>query len=411
MLFLKLGFRNLLRNKRRTFLTATAMVGAVSLLILTLGVNDGIIWGIINSATETVHGHLTITDPDFFEKPSINRAIPHDEALRSKFLSNPLVKGVCGRISCFALLSCGKDDRGLTQAAELLGIDPSEERNVSRLERCVSRGAFLTRPDGNGIILGEGLASRLEATVGSEIVMMGQASDGSVAAEVLNVEGLLKTDDNVRDASLALVGRSFLQAAFTLEGRIHKWNLFLHDPLQARRVGEELGKGNPRLLMTIWQKLIPQMAVILDIWAGIQVFMMIIFYFAVFLVTVNVMNMAFLERLREFAILGAIGLTKVRLGFLIFTESLLLSGLSGLIGGVLGLGMNLLLMKYPIDLTGILPPISYGGGALPAELASRASGFNTLMPVFAMLILGASVSLFPILRLARLRPVEALRDS
>jgi len=411
MLLLRLGFRNLLRNKRRTFLTMSAMIAAVGLLMFILGMNEGFIWGLINSATETVHGHVTISDREYFDRPSINRTIPHDDLFRKELLAHSGVKGLCGRISCFALLSCGKEESGQTQAAELLGIDPGEERNVSRLEKCVYKGRFLSESKGKGILLGEGLANRLEASIGNEVVMMGQASDGSVAAEVFKVEGLVNTGDTGRDASLALVGRGVLQEIFVLGNRLHKWNLFLKDPLQARKIAGELEKKYPAYLPTIWQKLIPQIAVVLDIWGGIQVFTMLIFYFAVFLVTVNTMNMAFLERLREFAILGAIGLTKVRMAILIVAEGFILSTVSGFVGGVLGITLNLLLMHFPIDLSGVIPPISYGGGALPAQLACQVTSFNTFMPIFAMIILGCVVALFPVWKLVRLRPVEALRDS
>ncbi|MBF0547574.1 MAG: ABC transporter permease [Candidatus Riflebacteria bacterium] len=389
----------------------SAMISAVTLLIFNLGMNDGLIWGIINNSTETMFGHLTVTEVTYIDQPSLYKTIPEDVNFRKTILKNPEVKGICGRISCFVLLSFGNDENSHSQAVELLGINPDEEIQTSRLPTSVTKGKFLSSNEAHEIILGENLAKRLEATIGGQVAIMGQAADGSICSDLLTVAGFMKTGNSFRDSSLALTGRKTLQEILVLDNKLHKWIVFLKNPLKSNFMAETLKKDFPSFLFTTWQKLVPQMASILDILTAIQLIVMGIFYFAVFLITMNTMNMAFLERRREFAILGAIGLTKKRLAVLITLEGCLLGIFAGIFGGVLGTSLSFWFHYYPLDLSAFLPNISYGEGALQPFLTCNPTLKNVFSPILGMLILGNIVACLPIIRLIRQKPAEALRNS
>ena len=116
------------------------------------------------------------------------------------------MKGMSGRVKGFALLSYGSGDSSRSQPAELLGIDPDNENQVSTLSRKVLAGSFITSPSAKEIVLGKGLALSLGAKPGGEIVAMGQDMYGSVAADIFHIAGIIDTGDPVRDTSLALVG-------------------------------------------------------------------------------------------------------------------------------------------------------------------------------------------------------------
>ena len=109
------------------------------------------------------------------------------------------------------LLSHGEGVGSHTQPAELLGINPDEERTVTQLESHITAGVYLTGSDTKGILLGDGLAKRLEAELGGEIIAMGQGADGSIAAEIFTVSGIINTGDPLRDSMLAIAGRTTLQ--------------------------------------------------------------------------------------------------------------------------------------------------------------------------------------------------------
>jgi len=91
MLLLKLGYRNLWRNRRRTLLTMSAMAVATALLILTLGIYDGMLWDMVEGATELYHGHVKITTENYMENRQIYQTIPED-GIYKNIAANPQVK-------------------------------------------------------------------------------------------------------------------------------------------------------------------------------------------------------------------------------------------------------------------------------------------------------------------------------
>lgn len=409
MTLARMAWRNLWRNRRRTLLTMLAMVTATSLLIFVLTINDGLLWDLVNNATEIMQGHITVAAPGFIDNPSVETTLP--EGLPG--LERSGIKGMCGRVTCFALLSCGRDDRSQTQPAEILGIDPAEERRYSRLEAGLASGSSFASTMSHDIVLGKGLARRLEASLGAEVIFMGQSVDGGIAADIFRVAGIIGTNDTARDAGLALVGRSTLQSLLGIEGRVHRFLLFLDSPLEAETAARDLAARHAGLgaVFHPWQEQLPQIAQLFSIWGAMQVITTIIFYFAVVLIAMSTMQMAFRERMREFAILGAIGLTKVRLATLLLLEGFWLGGLSALLGGLGGLVLTFMFHWHPLDLSMFLTEISYAGASLQPRIFCVASAGSVLLPVVAMILLGLVVSLPPVWTLYRQRPMEALREA
>ncbi|HOY65872.1 MAG TPA: ABC transporter permease [Candidatus Ozemobacteraceae bacterium] len=411
-MLLRLAWRNLWRNRRRTQLTMAGMVFATALLIFTLAMYDGMLWDMIENVTEVMTGHVVIAREGYQDRPELHRTIGGSDEARAEIASEAGVRGVCSRVSAFALLSCGPERDAKTQPGRLTGIDPLSERRFGRLARCVTRGRFLDSASGTEAVLGIDLARSLGAGPGAELVVISQAADGSTVTEVLPVAGILDTGDQLRDGSLVLVGLETMQRMFGLEGRLHTLHVFLDRPLAAREAAAALSRrlSGRGLEVLPWQELQPQLAQVFSIWLGMQVFTMGVFYFGIVLITFSTMSMTFLERLREFGMLRAIGLKPRQLVLLIILEGGLMSSLAGLLGmgagALLGWGISV----APIDLGWFLPPISWGGTTVIPRIRGVLSPVNVAMPGGVMMLLGAVVALFPAWRLFFLRPVEALRE-
>ncbi len=409
MLLLKLAYRNLWRNRRRTLLTMSAMSIATMLVILMLGIYDGMLWDMIEGATDLYHGHVKITAEGYMNKPQIHVTLEENN-LRETILADPRITGVAGRVRGFALLSFSGASASHTQPAELFGIDPEEERTVTRLESHVLEGSFISGSDTKEILLGRGLAKRLDAVVGGEIVAMGQGADGSIAAEIFHVAGIIDTADRIRDASLAIVGRTTLQKMMVLDGRVHEWAISLSRPLEAKMVAEDLLAKLSGVEVTPWHGFLPLMSEILDMWNAMKFIFAMIFYFAVMLVAINTMYMAFFERLREFGIMGAVGMKISRLSFMIILEGFLMSGISGLVGGTIGILISVYMNTHFIDLSRFFTDITYAGTSLQPRLRCYLMLSNMIVPIIMITLLGMIIACFPSLRLRRLRPVDVLRE-
>ncbi len=407
MIILKLAYRNLWRNKRRTQLTMGAMIFACSLLVFSLGYYDGILWNLINNATEKENGHITIAAKSYIENPTLNLTIPQNTSLPPIIEKD--LKGICPRINVFGLLSKNSEGKSRTQPTQILGVDPEKEKKCSRLSKSIIQGSFLGVAS-NSVILGKGLAQKLEAKIGDEIILMSSAADGSMVSELLTLKGIFDTEDPLRDSSLAIINIKSAQTLFALETKIHSLRLFVKNPLQSKIIAKKIANLSPKLEATPWNTMFPQISNGLEIWFSMQVFTTIIYYSAVLLITFNTMYMAFLERLREFAIIGAIGLTKVRLAGLIVSESCMIATTSAFIGSLIGLVLNFTLHSYPIPMDRWMSSISWGGSNLAPEIFCVPSIMNTLLPFLSMIALGFIVAALPAWKLFRLKPVEALRE-
>lgn len=409
MLLMKLGYRNLWRNRRRTVLTMSAMGVATALVILTLGIYDGMLWDMINNATQMFDGDVRVTNAKYPERHQIYETIPQDGA-GEMIRSDQRVIGAAGRVVSYMLLSFGEGENSMTQPAELFGINPAEDRAVSTIDRHVVEGTYLTGEDTHEIVIGRGLARLLNAKVGGEIVAMGQAADGSIAADLFTVAGIVDTDNPTRDAMLALVGRATLQNMLVLDGRLHEIAVALKRPLESQAWADEYAQKLPDDAVEAWNTFLPQLGGILDIWGVIKFIFALIFYFAVVLVTVNTMYMAFFERSREFGILNAIGMKLQRMSLMILLEGALMSGIAGIIGGAVGIGLSFILMNHPIDLSGIIPEITYAGSAIQPRIRTYPAVDNMLYPILMIFVLGCIISLFPARKLRRLEPVDVIKE-
>ncbi len=408
-LLLQLAWRNLWRNRRRTQLTMGAMIFACAILVFSLGYYDGILWNLINNATERENGHICVAAPGYFAAPTLSDYIDAKELSNLQTIINEPIKGICPRISAFALLSCGEAEMSSTHPAQIIGIDPKTEKYCSRLAEDIKEGTFLSGEPGE-IIIGKSLARKLKAKTGSEVILFSSAADGSIASEILSVQGIFDSDDTMRDSSLAFMDIKQAQTTFALEGRVHSLRIFSKDPLRAEEIAKLINL-NKNLEATSWQQMFPQVADLLKIWLNVQLFTTALYYAALALITFNTMNMAFLERRREFAVLKAIGLDRLRLATVILLESLIISGLSATVGVIIGSVLNFYLYYYPLDLSRWLQTIAWGGSTMKPVLLAVPSFISVFMPFAAMLLLGIFVALLPNYRLYRLKPVEALRES
>lgn len=410
MIILKIAWRNLWRNRRRTYLTMAAMFFACTMLVFSLGYYDGMLWNMINNATNREDGHICLARPGYLDVPAIENTVTENEVMQVVASAAISYRGLCPRLNAFALVSCGTAGENRTQPAKIMGVNFAAELRSSKLAADIVAGSFLQGNQGE-ILLGQALARKINAATGDEIVFFSNAADGSLASALFRVTGIFSSGDSLRDSGLAIVNIEELQNLMVLENQLHSLRVFLSDPVQADVTAARLAENSEYIEVRPWKAMFPQLADLLNMWLAVQIFTAAIYYAALALITFNTMYMAFLERKREFAVMQAIGMTRKRLAAMILAESMLLALLSGILGAVTGTLINTVLYYHPIDLTGWISNIAWGGTQLKAEIFCVPSALSTGMPLFTMLFLGFLVALLPTIRLFRLNPVEALRET
>ncbi len=407
MILWKLAFRNLRRNRRRTLLTLAAMVASSSLLILSLGVFSGMFVDMLASVTEQYSGHMVVAGKGYLDRREMHATMDQAQAVTEQASRLETFRGASPRLRSFGLLSLG--DR--TQPAEVLGIDPTREIQVTQLHRKLVDGRYLDPDEDHGIVLGVGLARKLRAEIGSELVFVTQAADGSIGNDLMTVRGLFDTGSVANDNGLALVPLHWLQETIALPDQLHEVAITLKDPLQAKPTAAVLaGRLDDRLEVRDWGQMLPEMAEVIASYGASTLILSMILYAAAGLGIVNTLYMSVMERTQEFGVLLAMGLHPAQVRRLVLLESTVLGVLAMVLGATLGFFLTLWMKTVGIDLSGSISSITYAGGTILPRLHAEFEFRNFWLPSLLLLVTAVLAGWLPARRAARLQPVEALRE-
>jgi ABC-type lipoprotein release transport system permease subunit len=406
-MLLTLALRNIWRNKRRSLLTISAMVVSSSLLILALGVFSGMLRDMLASATEQYHGHIVVARQGYQEDREMFANFAPDTDLLQRLGRQPEVAGLSPRLRGFGLVSHGSS----TYPAELLGIRPQAEREVTTLADHLVAGEFLAADPGDGAVLGRALAKKLGVDIGDELVFVTQAADGSFGNDLLTVTGIFATGDSGHDNALLLVGLPWLQQVMVLDDRVHELAIAIRDPMQAATVAGRLQSELPSALEALdWGQLLPEMREVIASYDVSRMIIVVILYFATGLGILNTFFMSVLERTREFGILMAMGMRPWRIRTLVLLETLAMGLFSLVLGLGLGLAMSLYMSHVGVDLSGSITPITYAGGTILPRLGAVLETANFVIPALLLLAVCLLAGFLPANRAAKLRPAEAIRE-
>ncbi len=412
-MLLKTACRNLLRSPARTGLTFLAMGTACLLLTLTLCLNDGILWNMLEAAANTWKGHIHLLPEEEKESQDLH----HTFFLKEFSPQIPDLADITGfspRLSSFVIASVSKDRSSAGQPVELHGVDPKGEEKASRLRECLIQGQWLPSKTEASIrgpaLIGSELARRLKLRIGDEIAVMGQAARGSFASGLLTVHGLIDTGDQAQDSRLIITTLPVAQTIFNLPDQAHSYVLSLKSPLEVQDAQKLLQTTNHKTWIRTWRDDKPQMAAAVDFWAVGQLIIILIFYFAVALIALNTMSMAVMERQKEAAVLRAMGLSRYQVLQMFLAEGLVLGLFSALLGGVGGILIASYFQSYPIDLSPFFGKMEFGNMTVKPSIQAWITPMNFLLPTTVMLLLGILSAFLPSIRLVLSTPAAILGE-
>lgn len=412
MILARLALRNLLRQRRRTALTLMVVVAGFLALSLAGGFMAQTFQGLADAAIRGGLGHLQVLPAggrEGDEAQSLERSLPDGEALATRLRQNPSVAEVLPRIQFMGLLSSGPRSVAFLGTA----VDPVREPRFMACQDALKDGA--KAPGGGGsrwlsadpaareVILGTGLARALGASVGRSLTLMSTTKDGALNAvdvEVVGLQdlGLKELNDRVLTVSLATAGQ--LLDAGPARSAL---SVVLRHPGDTAREQIRLQALLPGTTVKPWYELASFYRQVKLLYVAIFGFMGLVLFLVVLLATVNTLLMSVMERIREFGVLRAMGLQPGQLLSLLQWEGAFL----GILGSALGLTATLLLRAFlnALHLRMPAPPGTSHGYELNIH-------FVPLVYLAVALGLQATIqlsALFPGLKAARLRIVEALR--
>jgi ABC-type lipoprotein release transport system permease subunit len=398
---LKMAFRDLGRNKRRSILSALAVSMATTLLIFMASVVRGEFRGALQNGIRLQTGHLQVRAASYDEnKVSLawEDLVDNPAQVTAQLKALPQVVDATPRLIASGIISLGDNSRGV----QVLGIDPAAEANQI-FRQGVIAGEFLTGDDLEGILIGKPLAERFKLGTGDRVNLLINTSNGDVDEQLFTVRGIYTTNVFPYDENTVFMPLAKAQAFAGAENHASLIFILLHDQEQTEPVAAALASSNYQI--KTWLDL-NELSVQFEQFAGAY---MVILYLIILGITATVVTntlvMAVYERTREIGILSAIGMKGRRIMMAFLTEAALLAT-GGVIGGLILGG----LITAWVGNVGLVVPAAQGVTGI--LIGDKIYPFITASDVISLALTAYAItliaSLYPAGLAARMEPVEAL---
>ncbi|ACY49411.1 ABC transporter permease [Rhodothermus marinus] len=400
----RVAWRNLWRNRRRTLIVLSSVVVGVFVLVLFDTLNLGMVEQMLDNQLRLHIGHVQIHHRGYHANPAVERFFRKAEALRQQVAAEPEVRAVAPRVLVHGLLSSAYNNGGV----QLVGVAPEAESLVTFIADQIVAGRYLTG-EGSEILIGERLARKLEVRLGDRVVAMAARPDGQIGSEVFRVVGLFRTVSADFDRTMAFIPIDRARAMLGLPpDAAHELAVLLDDVRQADALKTRLQAALPDTLEVLtYRDVVPLLVMQRDLYAEMMYLFYLIIGVALIFGIINAMLMAVLERLPEFGVLRALGMSEGRLFLLVSLESLLLGLLGTAIGWALSLPVYAYLARHGLDLAVFSEALAaFGVGSVIYPRLTLRVVWNAWLIIPLVAWLGA---LYPAWRAIHVEPVEAMR--
>ncbi|MDD9303882.1 MAG: ABC transporter permease [Desulfobacter sp.] len=406
-----MAWRNIWRNPRRTLLTVMAIAFASLLLVFMLSLQVGMYEVMINAGVKTHTGHIQVTAADYNKDPKIRKTVADPKAVAKIMDNTDHVSAYTLRANGFALLSSSHR----TYGGMVTGIDPGKEPEIFSTAATIRQGKYLSPQDRDMAVVGTLLAKNLKIGVNDEIVILGSALDGSIAAAVLRVKGTFSSGMDTYDRSAIQIPLAYFQDIFAMAGQVHQV-VAVCDSLWSvgkvkKTISDQLPFSGSRqdLICQTWDEIMPGLiqSIQMDLGGGI------IFYsILIVVVAFSIMNtflMSVFERTQEFGTLLAIGARPGRLTKMLLIESGFLTLWGILLGIAAGASLTLWAESHGISFGQAQDMLRQYG--IPSLIRPKLSLGTALAGPFVVFIITMLTAVYPAIKVHKLNPVEAMHSA
>ncbi len=404
-MILKVAWRNIWRNKRRTLITSASVFFAVFFGLMMRSMQIGTFGRISDNLVSSYSGHIQIHKKGYSEEKIINNSFEPASEDINKIKTLKHVKAFVPRIESFALASSGEHTKGCF----VTGISPEEENNMTKISDKVTLGNYLTDND-KGALIGDKLASFLEVGINDTIILLGQGYHAASAAGKYPIRGLLHFPSPRLNSSLVYISLKEAQELYSTENKLTGIAVLLDADKNTASVKSEIAGflNLDKYEVQDWGEILPELKQLIQTKSVSSYVMLGLLYMIVGFGVLGTVIMMTAERRKEFGLLVAVGMKKSRLKMTVFSETIFL----GFVGVILGFAASLPIIFYysinPIVLSGTMAAMYEKNGFEPVIQFSSDTGY-----MFAQLIIVGIIVLisatYPIFKISSLKPVNTMR--
>ena len=400
---LKLAWRNVQRNRRRTIITASAIVVGCTMMIVVNGIITGLLDRTISNSVELETGHIKVYPQGYYEKSDLLPTNLHITDYTHVINLINTVKGVVDespRIKAGGILQTGDDSTRVI----INGITP-HDLEIRNLEKRIQKGEFSTQ-NYDSVMVGRLLAERLTIQIGSEVFLNSVASDGTPVSAQFIVTSIFETGFSSYDSTMVFIDLSKAQTLLKMGNKdVIEIVVMVDHPEHINEVTSLISSALENNYEVFhWEELSPELAQFAEMERSMSFLFLSIVIIVAVIGILNTMLMAVYERVKEVGVMAAFGYKRLNIVSLFVMEGVFIGVIGALVGCVIGVvvvyyfsgaGMNF----AGADVVEFMEPVIY----------PRLSVTDVVFPFVFAVGIALLAALYPAYKASSVEPAEALR--
>lgn len=404
-MLLIISWRNVWRHPARSGVLLGAIIAGLWAGIVVSAWTNGLIEQRINRVIQEELTHIQIHDPDYQTEREPGMFVNKVDEIEENLKMDERVSGYTFRTKADGIIQSPLTSSGV----QISGVMTDKEREVTNFHENITDGEYLNIEVRNPIILGRGLAEKLNVEVGNRIVLSFQDLNHEFTSGSFNIVGLYYTGQPSFDEYKVYVRAEDLSALISDQQIYHEIAIMLHDSELSSEVAADLNDLFNENLAETWTELSPELRYMTDSGGTYSFYVMIVIMFALAFGILNTMLMSIFERMRELGMLMAIGMGRAKVFIMIMTESVILTFTGAVIGMFLAYGTVQFFSERGFDLTAV------GGDTMKewgydAMVYPIVSGNEYIMIAILVIITALIAAVYPAVKALRLKPGEVIRE-
>jgi putative ABC transport system permease protein len=416
---LKMAFRNVGRNKRRSMLSAIAIAVAVMVILVMRGYIGGIKDSMFDSLTKIQTGHIKILHSEYYDKEDmmpLEYMVDGFDGEGYKQMT-PLLQSTEGvelivpRIKFGVLLSF----EGKSTSAMGLGIDPKAEDMLISFHRIMKEGQYFDDDENaRSAIIGNALADKLGIKINDKLTILARTAYDSFRGMTFKVTGIFEYGISSMDSKLFYIPIGSAARLLEMGNGVSELILMVDKLENAEKVADEIKskiekQHNDALPYEVvpWQRQESFLSMF-EVGQRMYDFIYLGLLILASTVIINTTMMVIYERIREIGTIGALGMTAGQIVLLFVVEAIIISAIGASLGTVAGGGFDFFLSQVGININALT------GGSMDmptTDIIYPRFGIFLLVGSFLFgVVVASAIAYFPARRAAKVEPVEALRS-
>lgn len=402
---LKIAWRNVWRQRRRTLLIAVAMGVIMALLVLFDGVIVGFEQSIYGNAIQLLGGNIQVHAPGYSQKTGQKPLLPltNPDGIVQAAEANPNTVAAAKRIVTGGLVT----NREGAFSVSIIGVETDKEARISPVAENISAGRYLNPDDGDMIVIGQGLATAMDITVGDRIIMAGGSLHEQTRQRTMTVVGIYDVGVPSVEKNTIYTSLAEAQNLFGLSGQVTEIVVSLEQIGQEPGVVAQINREQPGYEVETWVNSMPELKQTMDMKTSVMGVFGVIMLCVAAIGILNLLMMAVFERTREIGIIGALGLKPREITLLFLLEGILIGIMGAILGTILGLALTGALGMVGIDYSQFADLTEYTA-LITGKIYPEIIPLKVLNHALTLAIIAALAALYPAREAARREPAEAL---